>query len=88
MRPEGLAEVEAARSEGRWAAAYLGQAEATVPGDLAAALVAHPRADQSFAALNRIQQYAVILELSTARTPERRATPLHRAVERLDADPP
>ena len=44
MRPAGLAEVEAARADGRWDAAYVSQKEATVPPDLAAALAASPAA--------------------------------------------
>ena len=42
MRPAGQAQVDAAKSDGRWAAAYAGQKSATVPGDLAAALAADP----------------------------------------------
>ena len=44
MRPSGLAEVEAARADGRWDAAYASQAEATVPDDLATALGSSPPA--------------------------------------------
>ena len=42
MRPAGLAQVEAARADGRWDAAYDGQRIATVPPDLQAALDANP----------------------------------------------
>jgi len=44
MRPSGLAEVEAAKADGRWAAAYESQRNATVPPDLAAALAARSSA--------------------------------------------
>ena len=43
MRPSGIAEVEAAKADGRWDAAYESQKDATVPPDLAAALAANPR---------------------------------------------
>lgn len=86
MRPEGLAEVEAAKADGRWDAAYASQREATVPPDLAAALDASPRAAQVFRSLGKTKRYAVILDLSTARTPETRAARLRRAITKLEAD--
>ena len=75
MRPSGLAEVEAAKADGRWDAAYESQQDATVPPDLAAALAASPRAAQAFEALGKTDQYAVILDVVTARTPETRVGP-------------
>src|SRR5258708_9962304 len=58
MRPSGLAEVEAAKADGRWAIAYASQRNATVPPDLAAALAATPPAAQAFDALSHTQQHA------------------------------
>ncbi|HKA07760.1 MAG TPA: YdeI/OmpD-associated family protein [Gemmataceae bacterium] len=84
MRPSGLAEVEAARADGRWAAAYEPQRNATVPPDLAAALAARPRAARAFGALGRTQRYAVILKLLTARTPRARAVQLGKALTALE----
>jgi uncharacterized protein YdeI (YjbR/CyaY-like superfamily) len=83
MRPAGLAEVEAAKSDGRWAAAYEPQSTATVPADLADALAANPRAARAFCALGRTQQYAVILKLLTARTASARTAQLRRAMTAL-----
>lgn len=85
MRPSGLAEVEAAKADGRWDAAYVSQKEATVPPDLADALAASPAAAGSFAALGKTEQYAVILDLVTARTPETRAAHLRKAIAALEA---
>jgi uncharacterized protein YdeI (YjbR/CyaY-like superfamily) len=85
MRPSGLAEVEAAKADGRWAAAYESQRNATVPPDLAAALAANPEAAQVFDALSKTQQYAVILNLATARTAAGRAARLGRALTSLQA---
>jgi uncharacterized protein YdeI (YjbR/CyaY-like superfamily) len=85
MRPSGLAEVEAAKADGRWAAAYQSQRNATVPGDLAAALAASPRAAQAFNALGKTQQYAVILKLDTTRTATARAARLRREIAALEA---
>jgi uncharacterized protein YdeI (YjbR/CyaY-like superfamily) len=85
MRPSGLAEVEAAKADGRWAAAYESQRNATVPPDLAAALAASPTAAQAFDALGKTQRYAVILTLLTARTATARAARLRRAMTALEA---
>ncbi len=85
MRPPGLAEVDAAKADGRWAAAYASQRHATVPADLASALAASPPAAQAFAALGRTQQYAVILRILTARTATARAAQLGKAVTALES---
>ncbi len=85
MRPSGLAEVEAAKADGRWDAAYESQKQATVPPDLAAALGASPRAALAFESLSKTRQYAVILDLVTAHNPRTRAVHLGRAIEALEA---
>ena len=85
MRPSGLAEVEAAKADGRWDAAYEPQREATVPPDLATALAASPLAARAFAALSRTSQYAVILDVVTGRTPRTRATHISKAIAALEA---
>ena len=85
MRPAGLAEVDAAKADGRWDAAYEPQRTAEVPPDLAAALADNARANAAFERLGRSERYAVILPLLKARTPETRARILARAVARLAA---
>ncbi len=85
MRPAGLAEVAAAKADGRWDAAYESQRDATVPPDLAAALSENPAAGRTFDALGRTDQYAVILDLVTTRTPATRSTHLRRAIAALAA---
>jgi uncharacterized protein YdeI (YjbR/CyaY-like superfamily) len=85
MRPPGLAEVEAAKDDGRWAAAYASQRHATVPSDLAVALAANPRAAQAFDALGRTGRYAVILKLVTARTAAARDAHLRSAMTALES---
>ncbi len=87
MRPAGLAEVAAARADGRWEAAYESQRTAAVPPDLAAALAGDARANAAFERLGRSDRYAVILPLLKARTPEARAKLLARAVAGLTAQP-
>jgi uncharacterized protein YdeI (YjbR/CyaY-like superfamily) len=85
MRQSGLAEVEAAKADGRWDAAYESQKDATVPPDLAAALAASSRAARAFETLGKTDQYAVILALVTARTPETRSAHLRKAIAALEA---
>jgi len=84
MQPSGLAEVEAAKADGRWDAAYESQKRATVPPDLAAALTASPRAAQAFESLSKTSQYAVILDLVTSRTPKTRSAHLRKAMTALE----
>ena len=85
MQPSGFAEVEAARADGRWDAAYESQKEATVPPDLAAALAANPQAGKVFASLRKTERYAVILDIVTARTVQTRSAHILKAVAALDA---
>ena len=73
MRPAGLAQVEAARADGRWERAYAGPATITVPDDLAAALAAEPAAQEAFAGLDGRNRYAVLHRVHTAATPATRA---------------
>lgn len=85
MRPSGLAEVEAAKADGRWAAAYPPARNATAPADLTAALATSPPAAQEFAALSKTQQYAVILKLLTTRTAAARTAQLRRTIAELES---
>jgi len=83
MRPAGLAEVEAAKADGRWERAYAGAATATVPDDLAAALAAHPGATEFFEQLNGTNRYAVLWRVHTAATPATRAKRIAAMVKML-----
>jgi uncharacterized protein YdeI (YjbR/CyaY-like superfamily) len=83
MRPAGLAQVAAARADGRWAAAYEGQRTATVPDDLQAALDADPAAAAFFATLRGANRYAVLYRVQDAKRPETRARRIDRFVAML-----
>ena len=85
MRPSGQAEVDAAKADGRWNAAYQSQKEATVPPDLAAALTASPQAALAFESLSKTDRYAMILDIVTARNPTTRAAHVRKAVAALVA---
>jgi uncharacterized protein YdeI (YjbR/CyaY-like superfamily) len=73
MRPSGLAEVERARADGRWEAAYDSPRNAVVPEDLAAALDADPKARAFFERLDGANRYAVLYRVQEAKRPETRA---------------
>ena len=60
MRAPGLAEVERAKADGRWDAAYDSAKTSTVPDDFAKALVAKPRAAAFFETLNSANRYAIL----------------------------
>ncbi|MFI9154796.1 YdeI family protein [Streptomyces sp. NPDC053367] len=85
MRPAGLAEVAAARADGRWEAAYESQRNAAVPEELVRALEDSPRAKAAFERLGRTDRYLVMLGLLRARTPEARAAQVSAAVAGLEA---
>ncbi|OQD56567.1 OmdA domain containing protein [Streptomyces phaeoluteigriseus] len=84
MRPAGLAEVTAAQADGRWAAAYASQQDATVPAELAAALERSPRARAAFDRLGRTDRYLAMLGVLRARSPERRSAQVAAAVAKLE----
>lgn len=73
MEPAGLAEVESAKGDGRWAAAYAGPASASVPEDLQQELDADPDAAAFFATLSSQNRYAILYRLGEAKRPETRA---------------
>jgi uncharacterized protein YdeI (YjbR/CyaY-like superfamily) len=83
MQPAGLAEVERARADGRWDAAYAGPASIEVPADLAAALDADPAARAAFDALSGQNRYAVLHRVVTAVRPETRARRIEQHVAML-----
>jgi uncharacterized protein YdeI (YjbR/CyaY-like superfamily) len=85
MRPSGLAEVERAKSDGRWDAAYDGQARMAVPEDLARELDARPGAKAFFERLSSQNRYAILYRLHDAKRPETRARRLSKFVAMLEA---
>jgi uncharacterized protein YdeI (YjbR/CyaY-like superfamily) len=84
MKPAGLAEIEKAKKDGRWEAAYDGQRVAAVPRDLQAALNKNPRARAFFATLDSRNRYAILFRLHTAKKEETRAKRLALFVAMLE----
>ena len=83
MRPSGMAEIDRARSDERWDAAYEGARTAVVPSDLQAALDAEPGASAFFAGLDRANRYAVLWRVQTAVRPETRSRRIKTLVAML-----
>ena len=83
MQPSGLAEVDRARSDGRWDTAYDGARTAVVPPDLERALDARPEARAFFARLDGANRYAVLWRVQTAKRAETRSRRIETLVEML-----
>jgi uncharacterized protein YdeI (YjbR/CyaY-like superfamily) len=84
MRPVGLAEVEAAKADGRWEAAYAGQRTAKVPDDLQRELDRNEAARDFFAELDSANRYAILYRLEDAKKPETRERRLRKFVAMLE----
>ncbi|HET8934716.1 MAG TPA: YdeI/OmpD-associated family protein [Polyangiales bacterium] len=83
MQPPGLAEVERAKKDGRWTAAYDSPRAATVPEDLQAALDANTKARAFFATIDGANRYAILYRVQTAKKPETRAERIEKFVKML-----
>ncbi len=83
MQAPGLAQIEAAKADGRWAQAYDGARTSVVPDDLAAALDAAPQAKEFFSTINAANRYAVLWRIQTAMKAETRARRIAQLVEML-----
>src|SRR6266545_2102247 len=83
MHPAGVAEIERAKADGRWDAAYAGPAAIEVPPELAAALAADPKAQAMFERLNSQNRYAILYRITTAKRHETRARRIEEYVAML-----
>jgi uncharacterized protein YdeI (YjbR/CyaY-like superfamily) len=83
MHPAGVAEMERAKADGRWTAAYAGAASIEVPQDLAAALAAEPKAQAMFETLSSQNRYAVLLRVTSAKRADTRARRIETFVAML-----
>jgi uncharacterized protein YdeI (YjbR/CyaY-like superfamily) len=83
MRPAGLKEIERAKHDGRWEAAYAQQSKATVPDDLQSALDRKPAAKRHFEKLDSHNRYAILYRVQGAKKPETRAQRIEKYVTML-----
>ncbi len=84
MQPAGLREIERAKRDGRWDAAYDSASTATLPDDFQCALDSHPRAHAFYQTLDSRNRYAVLFRLQTAKKAETRAARIAKFIEMLD----
>jgi uncharacterized protein YdeI (YjbR/CyaY-like superfamily) len=84
MRPAGLAEIAAAKQDGRWEAAYEPQSRATVPPDFEAELDRNPKAKAFFATLTGANRYAFLYRIQDAKRPQTRARRIATFIEMLN----
>jgi uncharacterized protein YdeI (YjbR/CyaY-like superfamily) len=84
MKPTGLEQVELAKADGRWDAAYSSPANVTEPADLKKALKANPKAAEFYATLNKSNRYAIIFQLEDAKKPETRVRRLEKFMAMLE----
>jgi uncharacterized protein YdeI (YjbR/CyaY-like superfamily) len=85
LAPAGLAEVNAAKADGRWEAAYQSQSRAAVPDDLRKALAASPAARDFFEQLDSANRYAILYRLHHAKDAETRKARLAKFIAMLEA---
>jgi uncharacterized protein YdeI (YjbR/CyaY-like superfamily) len=83
MHPAGVAEMERAKADGRWDAAYAGPAEIEVPPDFAEALAGEPNAQAMFEGLTSQNRYAVLYRITTAKRADTRARRIEEFVAML-----
>jgi uncharacterized protein YdeI (YjbR/CyaY-like superfamily) len=83
MRPAGLKEMERAKKDGRWDAAYAGQSTAQVPDDLARALAKNKKAKAFFETLDSKNRFAILYRVHSAKKPETRAARIEKFVAML-----
>lgn len=84
MRPSGHAEVERAKQDGRWEAAYPSPANATMSPEFEAELARHPKASAFFETISRVNRYAILWRLATAKTPEKRDQLTRKFIDMLE----
>ena len=83
MKPAGLAEIERARKDGRWSAAYAPQSTAQVPDDLRDALAKNKKAKSFFETLDSSNRYAILHRIHDAKKPETRVARIEKYVTML-----
>jgi len=83
MQPSGLKEVEQAKRDGRWNAAYESQSKAEPPSDFLAALAANAEAERAFENLDRANRYAFVYRVNDSNRPETRKKRIREFVEML-----
>ena len=83
MKPAGQREVDAAKQDGRWDAAYEPQSNLAIPDDFQVELDRHPQAKAFFDTLNKVNRYAMCYRIATAKKPETRQARIDKFIAML-----
>jgi uncharacterized protein YdeI (YjbR/CyaY-like superfamily) len=84
MRPSGLAQIAAAKTDGRWDSAYAPASSAEAPPDLAAALAVNSKAADFFATLTGAKRYAILYRIGAVKKAKTRARKIAQVVDMLE----
>jgi uncharacterized protein YdeI (YjbR/CyaY-like superfamily) len=83
MQPAGRRQVELAKADGRWEAAYESQSKISIPDDFQRELDNNQKAQEFFTTLNSVNRYAILFRIQTAKKPETRSTRIKKFIEML-----
>jgi uncharacterized protein YdeI (YjbR/CyaY-like superfamily) len=83
MQPAGRRQVELAKADGRWEAAYQSQSKITIPEDFQRELDTHQQAQEFFQTLNSVNRYAILHRIHTAKKPQTRAARIKKFIDML-----
>ena len=83
IQPAGMKQIEAAKADGRWNAAYASQKNMEIPEDFQAELDKNPEAKAFFDTLNKTNRFAIYFRITTAKKPETRRNRIEKFIEML-----
>jgi len=83
MQPAGIQQVELAKADGRWEAAYASQSKITIPDDFQRELDKNQKAKEFFTTLNSVNRYAILFRIHTAKKPATRSARIKTFIEML-----
>jgi uncharacterized protein YdeI (YjbR/CyaY-like superfamily) len=83
MQPAGIRQVELAKADGRWEAAYESQSKISIPDDFQRELDTNQQAREFFTTLNSVNRYAILYRIHTAKKPETRSARIKKFIEML-----
>ncbi len=83
MQPEGIRQVELAKTDGRWESAYESQSKITIPADFQSELDKNQKAKDFYSTLNSINRYAILFRIHSAKKPATRSARINKFIEML-----
>jgi uncharacterized protein YdeI (YjbR/CyaY-like superfamily) len=83
MKPAGQAQIDAAKEDGRWDAAYAPQSSQAIPEDFQRALEQNPKANEFFKTLRGVRRYSFVYRIQDAKRPETRARRIEQFINML-----